>query len=77
MSKQIEEMWTCCDEQVYDRPGIFRHLEEVHGLTPPIRSTKALVMAVDGDGWSLNTYDWRIGDLTLHQSVKTTKEPAP
>lgn len=78
MSNQIiEESWTCCDEQVYDRPGIFKHLKDVHGLTSPIRSIKALVMAVDGVDYSLNTYQHTIGDLTLHQSIKTTEEPQP
>lgn len=77
MSNQIIEiMWTCCDDQVYDLPGIIKHLTEVHGMTPPIRSVKSLVMAVDGSGWALNTYDHSIGDLTLHQTIKTAKEPA-
>jgi hypothetical protein len=73
----VETMWTCCDQEIYDNAGILAHLESVHGLTPPIQAISGLVQALDGVGWTMNTFEVRIGDLLLHKSVKTTKEPTP
>jgi hypothetical protein len=70
----IETMWTCCDNEVYDQPGIMAHLASAHGLTSPIRATQKMVQAIDGPGWSLNTYEVRIGEMVLHKSVKLTAE---
>jgi len=72
-----EVMWTCCDNEVYDHPGIMAHLQSVHGLTPPIQAVSGLVQRLDGPGWALNTYEVRIGELLLHKSVKTTTEEEP
>lgn len=70
----IEIMWTCCDNEIYDHPGIMAHLQSVQSLTLPIKATQELVSAVDGPGWALNTFEVRIGELVLHKSVKTTAE---
>lgn len=70
----IEQMWTCCDNEVYDHPGILAHLQTVHGLTLPVEARAKFVQALDGPGWSMNTFEVQIGELVLHQSVKTTAE---
>lgn len=66
--------WTCCGDEVFDQPEIIKHLVSVHGLQKPIHSIKSMVMALDGPGWSLNTYEHKIGDLVLHQTIKTEGE---
>lgn len=63
--------WTCCGDGVFDQKEVVEHLINVHGLQKPIHSIKVMVMALDGPGWSLNTYEHTIGDLVLHQTIKT------
>lgn len=72
----IETMWTCCDDAVYDDPGLLTHLAMVHGLTSSIRAIAKLVQVLDVTGGSLRTYEVRIGALLLYQSVKTTNDGA-
>lgn len=68
-----EHMWTCCGEEVFDTPGIIKHLTEVHGLPAPHRTERTTVMCLDGPGWFANTYEHKIGGLVLHQTVKGPK----
>lgn len=69
--KRVVISWTCCGEDVFDQPGIIEHLVSVHGVQRPIRSGRRSVMHLDGSGWALDTYEHTIGDLVLHQTVKT------
>lgn len=66
--------WTCCSDDVFDQQGIIEHLSSVHGLERPIQSVRRSVMHLDGSGWALNTYEHKIADLVLHQTVKTEDE---
>lgn len=66
--------WTCCGDEVFDQQQIIEHLVSVHGAQRPIQSVRRSVMHLDGSGWSLNTYEHKIGDLVLHQSIKTENE---
>ena len=66
--------WTCCGDDVFDQQGIIEHLVSVHGVERPIQSVRRSVMHLDGPGWSLNTYEHKIGDLVLHQTIKTEDE---
>ena len=68
---QQETMWTCCDEEIYDHAGIVEHLKAVHGVQSPMRASQQMVMAVDGEDFSLNSFEVTIGDLLLHKTVKT------
>jgi hypothetical protein len=64
-------MWTCCDQDVYDHAGIVEHLKAVHGVQSPMRASQQMVFSLDGEGFSLNSYEVTIGDLLLHKTVKT------
>lgn len=71
-----ETMWTCCDSEVYDTPGVIEHLRLVHGIEDAgkIRMRQRCVMHVDGEDFSLNTYECdNIGDgIMLLKTVKIT-----
>ena len=69
---QQETMWTCCDAEIYHHAGIVEHLKTVHGVQSPMKASQAMSMNVDGEEFSLNTYEVTIGDLTLIKTVKTT-----
>ncbi len=76
MSKKITVLWTCCGEDVFDQDEIINHLVNTHGIERPIRSTRTSVMHLDGPGWALNTYEHKVGDLVLHQTVKIDDDTA-
>jgi len=69
-----ETMWTCCDDEVYDTPGIREHLRSVHAFVAPVRIDQRAVLHLDGEGFALNTYECQIGDLTLHKTVRVTPD---
>jgi hypothetical protein len=64
-------MWTCCDEEVYDHAGIVEHLTTVHGVQSPMQASQQMVFSLDGEDFSLNSYEVTIGGLLLHKTVKT------
>lgn len=66
-----ETMWTCCDQEVYDHDGIIQHLKAVHGLRSPLMMKQRMAMHVDGEEFSLNSYEVTIGELALTKTVKT------
>lgn len=75
VTRQQEEMWTCCDDAVYDRPGICDHLRSVHGLTE-LGGESRMMMRLDEPGWRVHTYAVTCHGVELICSVKTWEEPA-
>ena len=67
-----ESMWTCCDENVYDDAGVIEHLRMHHGLQSLV-STVLPVLSTGCPEWDLDTYEVRVGSMTLYRSVKTYK----
>lgn len=70
-TKTVIVSWTCCDGEVFDQAEVIEHLVSTHGIQKPLRSQRKPVMHLDGPGWSLNTYEHKIGELVLYQTVKT------
>lgn len=76
MSKKSQvnshNVWTCCDT-AFSQPEIVEHLKAAHNIEMPIEGKRRMTMHLDGQEFFQSNYEWTVGDLVLHQSVRTER----
>ena len=76
MSKKSQvnshNVWTCCDHQ-FTQQEIVEHLKVAHNVPSPIEGKRRMTMHLDGQEFFQSNYEWTVGDLVLHQSVRTER----
>lgn len=66
-------VWSCCGES-FSHEEIMRHLEVAHRLERPIEGNRKMIRHIDGRDWFQSYYEWTIGNLVLHQSVRSMRD---
>lgn len=72
-----EIIWDCAtcnavghQEMLYNTAEIIEHLRTVHNMTE-FEGTQTLSLALDGEEFSVSTFECVIGEVTLFKTVKT------
>ena len=61
--------WTCCDKNIYDTPGLIKHLAEAHGITSRrAKVVDSMHLNMD-DGSAHNGYAIEIEGVIVCKSV--------
>lgn len=51
-----------------------QHLQSVHGIeTKGLKASKKLLIHINGGDWYGYDYEWTIGEVTAHQSIRGPK----
>lgn len=62
-------VFQCC-EQEFTQKEVIAHLKEVHQIDTSAPGTRRMIRHIDGKDFFRSDYEWKFGDLVLHQSVQ-------
>lgn len=66
-----EEWWcaSCAEQEPRAVASLLEHLSGAHGIAPPIKGNKQLMLHLDEADRYTSSYEWTIGDVKVQQTI--------